>query len=230
MERVPLWTFLAPISQILSRFNFEKTCFLDNLILRLATEYPAIVIYPFQVSYECFKERNPNIKFERPLIRKIVAAIANPFLQQFIAGLKVANLPEKVLQNYLLEFSKSDVNSVMEQQTLKAGYDDVFNNPMRGKLPFNVQAVKSEIDELLQMFGMFRCFIFSIRYNSSHSKTFQCSFVIFRAPRCRSNLCYGQETILEIGCIGQIQKTRKIRKDKSHVVQFSLVWFHGQSH
>lgn len=153
MDHVPLWTFLGSISQIMSRFNFETVCFLDSLVLRLATEYPSIAIYPFQVSYECFKERNPNVKHERPLIRQITAAIANPFLQHFIDGLKVLNLPPKVLQHHLKELLKSDVNDESIRQKLRASYNDVFHNPMRGKLPLNMQVVQNEFDDLFQMIG-----------------------------------------------------------------------------
>lgn len=163
MNHVPLWTFVGSISQIMSRLNFEDTCFLDNLVLRLATEYPSIVIYPFQVSYECFKERNPNVKFQRPIIQQIAAAIENTFLQQFIDSLKVLNLPEKVLQFHLHEFLKAEMKSKPSQQQLKAGYDDVFKNPMRGTLPAMIHSVQSDLDTLMQMFGMFlfriNCFV-----------------------------------------------------------------------
>lgn len=155
MQHVPLWTFIGSISQIMSRLNFEKACFLDNLVLRLATEYPSIVIYPFQVSYECFKEKDPNVKRQRPLIQQIATAIKNTFVQQFIDSLKVLNLPEKVLQYHLSEFLNADVKSKLNQQQLKAGYDDVFNNTMRGKLPIRLQAFKNDFDEFMQMIGMF---------------------------------------------------------------------------
>lgn len=157
MKRVPLWTFIGSISQIISRFSFEKPCFLDNLVLSLATEYPSIVIYPFQLTYECFKERNPHVKFERPLIQQISKAIENTFLQTFVDSLKVLNWPDIVLKYYVSEFSGKEITSRLNQRHLKAGYNDVFNNPLRGKLPDKIQSYRKDFDELMQMFGMFFC-------------------------------------------------------------------------
>lgn len=164
MEHVPLWTFLGSISQIMSRFTFETSCFLDNLVLRLATEYPSIVIYPFQLSYECFKERNLNVKFERPLIRQISNKIGETgiHLQKFIDSLKVLNLPEIVLKSCLGVFLKGETNSKLNQQRLKAGYDDVFKNPMRGQLRDKIQSLQKDFDELMNMIGMFSYYLFPI--------------------------------------------------------------------
>lgn len=150
-----MWTFIGSISQIMSRFNFEKPCFLGNLLLNLATAYPTIVIYSFQLSYECFKERNPNVKIERPLIRQISKAIENAFLQGFIENLKVLNLPEVVLKFHVSKFLESGKNSKSNQQHLKAGYDDVFNNPLRGKLSDKIQPFREDFDKLMKLFGMF---------------------------------------------------------------------------
>lgn len=155
MKQVPLWTFIGSISQIMSRLSFEYACSLDNLVLRLATEYPSIVIFPFQVAYERFKEMHPNVTTVRPPIQQIANAIANPFLQQFVSSLKVLNLPDNVLLSQLNEFSKAGVSSKLNQQKLKAVYDDVFMNPMRGKLPSKMLAFRNKFDELLQIFGMF---------------------------------------------------------------------------
>lgn len=155
MQQVPLWTFLGSIPQIMSRLNFEHTCFLDQLVLRLATEYPSIVIYPFQVSYECFEEAHPHVKHQRPLIQQIAAAVTNPFLQRFVDSLKVLNLPEKVLQYHLNEFTKSDTKTKsLKCKQLKAGYDDVFNNPLRGDLSLQLKAKQKDFDELLKRLGM----------------------------------------------------------------------------
>lgn len=230
MKHVPLWTFLGSISQIMSRFNFETMCFLDDLVLRLATEYPSMVVYPFQVSYDCFKERHPNVQFERPLIRRIASAITNPCQQQFIDGLKVLNLPEVVLRDHVMEFSKQDMNSEVSQQKLKAGYDDVFNNPMRGKLHPNILVVQGYFDELFQMFGMSLCFLFFFWPN--FSQAFICFFLNCRAWRCCSNQWYGQESRRQIECIGKKQKqpTRAIESAMSNVVASSLVRFDGQLH
>lgn len=160
MNHVPLWTFLGSISQIMSRFNFEKVCFLDKLVLRLATEYSAIVIYPFQLSYECFKGKNPNAAgLVRPLIQQILNAIQNTILQNFLDGLKCVNLPANVLHHHLYNFIHSKNHSKSEQQQLKEGFENVFDNPKRGKLPNNIQPFKDQFTKLMKMFGMLKFFV-----------------------------------------------------------------------
>lgn len=159
-----MWTFLGSILQIISRFNFEKACFLDNLVFRLASEYSSILIYPFQLTYECFIEKNPNTTgFTRSLIQQILDAIENPFLQDFLDSLKCINLPEKVLQHHMFYFIHRETHSKPKQQhqQLKAIYDNVFENPKRGKLSDHIQSIKKDFLELMTMFGMLKfSFIF----------------------------------------------------------------------
>lgn len=152
---MPLWTFLRSISQIMSRFTFDKPCFLDNLVLCLATEYPSIVVYPFQLSHEYFNERNANDKLQRPLVQRILKAIENPFIQEFIDNLKTLSLPEKVLLHHLHKFAEKGKNSKFDQLQLKAGYENVFNNPLRSKLPPKILTIQKDFIALMNMFGMF---------------------------------------------------------------------------
>lgn len=39
-EMVPEWMFISYISQMLSNYDFEQDCYLDNLLLKLAVKYP----------------------------------------------------------------------------------------------------------------------------------------------------------------------------------------------
>lgn len=40
LSMVPEWMFISYISQMLSNFDFEKECYLDQLLLKLAKKYP----------------------------------------------------------------------------------------------------------------------------------------------------------------------------------------------
>lgn len=40
LNMVPEWMFIAYISQMLSNYNFENACYLDELLHKLAVKYP----------------------------------------------------------------------------------------------------------------------------------------------------------------------------------------------
>lgn len=152
--QVPLWMLFGSISQIMSRFNFEEVCFLDNLVLRLATKYPSIVIYPFRMSHECFNELHPKAANPRPLIQQILNSIDNRFLQKFVDSLKVLNSPERVLHHHFKIF-QHNATSKLEQRRLRVACESVFNSPFRGELSARVKSYQADFDELIGMFGMF---------------------------------------------------------------------------
>lgn len=40
LNMVPEWMFISYISQMLSNYDFENECYLDQLLLKLAVKYP----------------------------------------------------------------------------------------------------------------------------------------------------------------------------------------------
>lgn len=40
LQLVPEWMFIAYISQMLSNYDFENECYLDELLYRIAVKYP----------------------------------------------------------------------------------------------------------------------------------------------------------------------------------------------
>lgn len=93
--------FLGWISQIISELKYDKDCFIDDLLLRLAQTYPTAIIYPFKLShsqhiYNCFEVTN-----DRPLIARINDIIHNPLIDSFVQGLLAVCVPYKMLYYHL---------------------------------------------------------------------------------------------------------------------------------
>lgn len=151
MLQVPLWSFLGWVTQIISRFDFQNPCYLDNLLLRLATTYSSAVIYPFQMAFGQFYDQNPEVIYHQK-VDKIIETLQSPVVDRFIRVLKCLNLPEKVLEHFLCStFSKRGQTHTVYEQKLKACYDDVFENRLRGKSTKKVEAYRSDFDELKKM-------------------------------------------------------------------------------
>lgn len=51
LNMVPEWMFISYVSQLLSSYDFEQVCYLDNLLLKLASKYPK------GKSYRCFRSQ-----------------------------------------------------------------------------------------------------------------------------------------------------------------------------
>lgn len=134
----------------MSRFDFKKPCFLDTLLLRLATTYPSIIIYAFQLSYNIFCEQHQSVEI-RPLVQQILNTIENPLIEKFINGMKCLSLPDKVIEHHLYRIlNRSNLNVNTEQQ-LKDCYDIVFGNTMRGKSAEKVLPLKNNLIEIMNM-------------------------------------------------------------------------------
>lgn len=149
MNQVPLWTFLGSVTQMISRFDFMKACYLDNLLLRLVTTYPSIIVYAFQLSYNIFRERKPHVPI-RSVIQQILDAVNNPLMNKFIESLKCMTLPEKALKHHLDIIIRKLNQNTSIQRELKECYDFVFENPMRGKCVEIVGQLKNDMIEMMK--------------------------------------------------------------------------------
>lgn len=148
---MPLFTFLAWTTQIVSHFDFEKECFLDKLLLRLAIEYPTAVIYSFRLAYHQALDRKSAV---RSVVQQILDAIKNPMLERFIENAMCLSLPEKVME-YHLKIVKSKPHAISKnRRELQICYDNVFGN-VREKSSAEVEKFKHSLEELMEMNGSF---------------------------------------------------------------------------
>lgn len=148
---MPLWIFLAWITQIISRFDFENVCFLDNLLLRISTAYPSSVIYTFQLAYRQYRAQRPNTPI-RPIVQQIITAIKNPIVERFIQNVNYVSLPDKVLFYHLSKVVEKIVEKTDYREELETCYENVFGNG-RGKSVNRVEVFKKEFTELMKMNG-----------------------------------------------------------------------------
>ncbi|KAJ6648931.1 DNA-dependent protein kinase catalytic subunit [Pseudolycoriella hygida] len=99
--QVPGWMFLGWISQIISEVRFDRECFIDELILRLAQTFPTAIIYPFKLSYSQYINNSFEIVNDRPLIARINDIIQNRVIDNFVRGLLAVCVPYKMLYYHL---------------------------------------------------------------------------------------------------------------------------------
>lgn len=147
---MPSWIFLGWITQIIARFHFKDTCFLDNLLIRLATKYPSTVVYPFQLAFREYRKRKPNAPI-RPVVQQIRNAIQNPMIKNFIKNMRYVSLPHIVLAQHLHNAIEDIAkNGGQYQDELRKCYDNVFGNE-RGKSTDQVEMYKGEFVQLMEM-------------------------------------------------------------------------------
>lgn len=157
MSNVPEWMFLDWIPQVLSNFSFSAPCFLDELVLRLATTYPAAMIYAFQLSYTQYSEKYPN-RQPRAIVQQILDLLHNPIVEKFINAINCLNLPEKFIITHftdiLLSMQKNqNYTNEMYQNHLLRVQRAVFSNDMRGIIVQKVGWLDKVITNLIQLNG-----------------------------------------------------------------------------
>lgn len=146
---MPLFTFLAWITQIVSHFDFQNECFLDKLLLRLATAYPSAVIYSFQFSYNQAIDRHP---VAREVVQHIMNAIKNPMLEQFIENVNCVSLPDKVIDYHLKNILDRSHSIEQNWRELKICCDNVFGC-IRGTSVDKVQQFKVNLEQMMEING-----------------------------------------------------------------------------
>lgn len=99
---VPAWMFLGWISQIISELKFDRECFIDELIVRLAQTYPTAIAYPFKLSHSQYTDTCLEVVNDRPLIGRINDIIRNPLIDSFVKGLAAVCVPFKMLHYHLM--------------------------------------------------------------------------------------------------------------------------------
>lgn len=114
-SQVPAWMFLGWTSQIISELKYDRECFVDELLLRIAQTYPAAIIYPFTLSHSQYKYNCWEPVADRPLIKRINDIIHNPLIDRFVKGLTAVCVPFKMLY-YHLTTLLNDFRQLSENQ------------------------------------------------------------------------------------------------------------------
>lgn len=149
IENIPLWLIIDWIPQIVSRFDFSKANFLDHLLIKLAKIYPQALTYPFQLSFEEFRKQSQAIFF-RYEVQLILDRIKSPLIDKFINAVNYLSFPEIVIinctQKILMKKNIAQPKKMLEE--LKACYENVFGNGVRGNLPIEILNVKENLAAL----------------------------------------------------------------------------------
>lgn len=148
-NRVQQWAFLGWVTQIVSRFDWQKPCFLDDLLLRSAKTYPTAVIYPFQMAFSQFREQKPQATV-RECVQQIRDALKNPVVEKFIKSLNYLSAPDKVLEHHLHNITIIQSKACFKRE-IKACFDNVFEGDMRGRSAATVKSLRHYFVELSRM-------------------------------------------------------------------------------
>ncbi|KAG5673262.1 hypothetical protein PVAND_003325 [Polypedilum vanderplanki] len=138
LNMVPEWIFIPYISHILSNFDFENDCYLDQLILNLAKKYPNALYYPFKLSRDNFYHVNESQVMEKALVNEINNIVSIPIMERFTSALQCLVIPEKLVeihfQNFCDEVVERRIDNSKYQEKIQNMFDKIFkhNNDMKG--------------------------------------------------------------------------------------------------
>lgn len=136
IDKLPEWIFLGYISQILSNFDFEDDCYLDSLIMKIASKYPRALYFAFIISYEHYKHQDEDREMEKPLIQDLKDQIQSPLLDQFVEEIGKLCLPGNMFFCYLKNFSIKVAEQKVPFKKLEEECErihEMFKNKFPGK-------------------------------------------------------------------------------------------------
>lgn len=156
---VPTWMFFTWTHQILSYYDFEHVCLVDELVKRMAKEYPLTLIFPFHSSYKIFIEQK---KFENyqphGKVQEIIDLIKNPKAEKMINAFHSLCLPENILSSHLrivkVSIDKNhNYTNEMFKQHMSNAYKLIYENEFLTNIVATDKYIKykNEIEELTRM-------------------------------------------------------------------------------
>lgn len=95
-----------------------------------------------------YREQKPGAG-TREKVQQIVDALHNPVVERFINALSCVSIPEKVLMHHLEIIHHEGMVSF--ERELKACFDNVFNNKMRGESVKHIEKYKTQFEDLRKM-------------------------------------------------------------------------------
>ncbi|CRK91834.1 CLUMA_CG005456, isoform A [Clunio marinus] len=153
---VPEWNFISYISQMMSNYDFEADCYLDELLMRIATKYPNALYFPFELSFNNHNKITTKMKEN---VFKIRETISNPTIDMFMKCLQCLVVPEKMIQAHFKDFEFEiesklpEMNTKMFQDAVKVFYKNVFENNenLKGTSFSIIHEFKAKIREVFNM-------------------------------------------------------------------------------
>ncbi|XP_055921547.1 DNA-dependent protein kinase catalytic subunit-like isoform X2 [Eupeodes corollae] len=160
---VPVWTYLAWIPQILSSFELNQSCYLDDVLRSIALKYPDALRYPFSTWYRQAKinsslSRDEGHSSDRSVIHQIMDNLHHKLCDKFMKSFRYLAVPEAFLMSQLQSFDRdirhhSSINDVHFSKLLEKLLKDVYceEEGLRGVAYRRLQVYKLELEKVKTM-------------------------------------------------------------------------------
>lgn len=137
----------------MSTFSFQNECFLDGLVLRLATSFPSAMLYPFKISMKQYEERHTH-NHHRDVVNQIrdLLSAKNPLAEHFLKGIKCLCMPDTLLLSHLEYLKKllqhQDLSRLSFQSALEDVLSAIYKNDARGPIFAQIDQFDNKLRDL----------------------------------------------------------------------------------
>nr|QOY44576.1 DNA-dependent protein kinase catalytic subunit [Alvinella pompejana] len=158
---VPTWMFLGWISQITALLDKPESPAIQDILKRLAVEYPQAVVYPFKMSCDGYKFSNDEQgkKAKAVMIRVNEELSKNPLIGKFINALEQLGQPDSLFKDWYqnLEwkecFSQPEKNKTHILTMYKDMYDQLLATETNDKGPYRTRFAEKYRRDFNHAFG-----------------------------------------------------------------------------
>ncbi|PVD38356.1 hypothetical protein C0Q70_00970 [Pomacea canaliculata] len=128
-ETIPSWMFILWISQMMALLDKHQAHAVRPIILRIATEYPQAIVYPFHISQESFTfGSTAEDRRNKQGIEELDALLSEervPLVRTFISALEQFSQPVQMFQDW-----SRDITKILEKRPaaeIKKKYKEIYD-------------------------------------------------------------------------------------------------------
>ncbi len=123
IENIPSWMFLGWLSQITALLDKPIARVLNNIVEKIANEYPQAFIYPFKMSLESYKF-DFSSKVQKEFVNKLKEKIKTSIVNQFIQALEQLTSPVMLFKDYKTEI----FNNIKNRENVVKIFREIYMN------------------------------------------------------------------------------------------------------
>ncbi|KAL8588517.1 hypothetical protein ACOMHN_043866 [Nucella lapillus] len=127
---IPSWMFILWISQMMALMDKDQAPAVRPILLRLATDYPQAVVYPFRISQEGFLFGKTKADLQnKEGVEKMASLLSDdrvPLVTRFISALDQFAQPNQMFKDWVDEMRKMLHGGKHSENHLKRKYQEMY--------------------------------------------------------------------------------------------------------
>lgn len=158
LEDIPAWMFLMCTNQMLAALDTEMYPFVNDILFRIAKEYPNAIRFAYRLSAEKYKFDSVHGKKVQQFANRLRNVLSDPLYERFIHAMHCVGPANLMLKHYLGKILEISERIVKTENEMEEMFDQLFRHlytdqkdVTKGPMFKVVDSLKQRIEALRKM-------------------------------------------------------------------------------